>query len=61
MNGQAWTAYLQHSSSSNCADALHRDVEDSLEDADVPRENEPTRHGWIDVTPTHMPQCLQQL
>jgi hypothetical protein len=53
-------AYLQHSGSSNCTNTLHDDVEDSLQDADVPRDKEPTSHGRVDVTPAHVPHCLQQ-
>jgi hypothetical protein len=52
--------YLQHCGASNCTDALNDDVKHSLDDADVPRDEQPTRYGRVDVATTNMSHSLQQ-
>lgn len=51
--------YLENRRSRDGAYALHDDVEDSLEDADVPGDQEPTRDGRIDVASGHVTYALQ--
>lgn len=49
---------LQHSGSGNCTDALNGNVKDSLENTDVPGDEESARDGWVDVAPAHVPHSL---
>jgi hypothetical protein len=57
---QRLTPYLQHSGPGNCTDALNGDVKDSLENTDVPGDEESARDGWVDVAPAHVPHSLEQ-
>lgn len=56
----AGSEHLQNERTPDCADALHDDVEDALEDTHVASDEEPAGHGGVNMTPADVSDRLQR-